>query len=63
MLQEGEFQAGSQFENESASDAAETATAEGRGFEASVADDEDVAACAFTKLAVLVGEEALAGAV
>ena len=63
MLDEGDLQAGSQFENESASDAGETATTEGRGFEVSVADDEDVAAGAFTKLAVLVGEEALASAV
>ncbi len=56
MLDEGDLQADSEFEYERSGDAAETATAEGRGFEASVADDEDVAAGAFTKLAVLVGE-------
>lgn len=47
VLEDGNVQAKGEFENERAGDAAEATTAEGWGFEAAVANDENVAASAF----------------
>jgi hypothetical protein len=60
---DGNAEARGEFEHEGSGDAGEAAAGEGRGFEAPVADDEDVAAGAFAELAFFIGEEAFTGAV